>query len=105
MPDFKVGDETFEVDDNGFIQETHRWNEEVAAALAATVGVDELTKDHWKVVHYLRNHYLEFEIAPMVRKLCKQTGFTLKKIYELFPTGPAKGACKVAGMPTAKGCV
>ena len=41
----------------------------------------------------------------MIRKLCKQSGVTLKRIYELFPAGPAKGACRVAGMPNANGCV
>lgn len=105
MPELKVGDATLEVDENGFMQEPDRWNDAVAAALAATDGVDKLTQEHWKVVHYLRQHYLKFGLAPMVRKLCKQTGFTLKRIFELFPSGPAKGACKVAGMPNANGCV
>jgi len=41
----------------------------------------------------------------MIRKLCKQSGFPLKAIYELFPSGPAKGACKVAGLPKPTGCV
>jgi len=105
MPDFKVGDRTLEVDEHGFIQQPELWDDTVAAALAATEGVHELTTAHWKVVRYLREHYLEFGLAPMVRKLCKQTGTPLKEIYALFPSGPAKGACKVAGMPNAKGCV
>ncbi|RPJ57184.1 MAG: sulfurtransferase TusE, partial [Acidobacteria bacterium] len=25
--------------------------------------------------------------------------------YEMFPSGPAKGACKVAGLPKPTGCV
>ena len=50
-------------------------------------------------------YYLEFNMAPMIRKLCKSTGFKLKEIYELFPSGPAKGACKVAGLPKPTGCV
>jgi tRNA 2-thiouridine synthesizing protein E len=41
----------------------------------------------------------------MIRKLCKETGFTLQQIYELFPSGPAKGACKLAGLPKPTGCV
>jgi tRNA 2-thiouridine synthesizing protein E len=41
----------------------------------------------------------------MIRKLCKATGFSLKQVYELFPSGPAKGACKVAGLPKPTGCV
>jgi tRNA 2-thiouridine synthesizing protein E len=105
MPDFQVGDMTLEIDEDGFIQEPDRWNEEVAAALAKTEGVDELTEEHWKVVNYLREYYLEYGVAPMIRKLCKSTGFKLKKIYELFPSGPAKGACKVAGLPKPTGCV
>ncbi len=105
MPELEVGDITLETDEHGFIQQPDRWNDEVAAALAATEGVEELTADHWKVVRYLRKHYLDFGLAPMIRKLCRKTGFTLKRIYELFPSGPAKGACKVAGMPNANGCV
>jgi tRNA 2-thiouridine synthesizing protein E len=41
----------------------------------------------------------------MVRKMCQATGFPLMKIYDLFPSGPAKGACKVAGLPKPDGCV
>jgi len=41
----------------------------------------------------------------MVRKVCKNTGLSLKKIFELFPSGPAKGACKIAGLPKPDGCV
>ena len=105
MPDFQVGDDTLTVDEDGFIQEPERWNDEVAKALAVTEGVDELTEEHWKLVNYLRNYYLEYGSAPMIRKLCKETGFKLKKVYELFPGGPAKGACKVAGLPKPTGCV
>jgi tRNA 2-thiouridine synthesizing protein E len=105
MPDFQVGDITLEIDEDGFIQDPSAWNEAVAKALAKTEGVDELTEEHWKLVNYLRDYYLEFGIAPMIRKLCKATGFKLKKVYELFPSGPAKGACKVAGLPKPTGCV
>ncbi len=105
MPDFKVGDETYEVDEDGFLQEPDRWNEDVAAALAKTEGVEELSEEHWKVVKFLRDYYLEYQVAPMIRKLCKSTGFKLNKIYELFPSGPAKGACKIAGLPKPTGCV
>ncbi len=81
------------------------WNEAMAAAIATTEGVEGLTEEHWKVVNYLREYFLKFGVAPMIRKLCKETGFKLNKIYELFPSGPAKGACKVAGLPKPTGCV
>jgi tRNA 2-thiouridine synthesizing protein E len=105
MPTFSHGEVSLSVDEDGFMQEPDLWTKEVAAALATTEGVDALTDDHWKVVEYLRNYYLQFGVAPMIRKLCKETGFDLKRIYTLFPSGPAKGACKVAGLPKPTGCV
>ncbi len=105
MPDFMVGDKNYEVDEDGFLQQPDLWNKEVAEAMAKTEGVEELTEDHWKVVNFLRDYYVEYQVAPMIRKLCKSTGFKLNKIYELFPSGPAKGACKIAGLPKPTGCV
>lgn len=105
MPTFTHHDVTIAVDEDGFMQEPDQWNDVVANALASTEGVAVLTDDHWKVVNYLRNYYLQFGVAPMIRKLCKETGYDLKRIYALFPSGPAKGACKVAGLPKPTGCV
>jgi tRNA 2-thiouridine synthesizing protein E len=99
------GGVTIEVDEDGFIQDPSLWNETVAAALAVEEEVPELTERHWNVVNYIRDYYLKFGIAPMVRKLCKDTGTDLRAIYELFPSGPAKGACKIAGLPKPTGCV
>jgi TusE/DsrC/DsvC family sulfur relay protein len=105
MPTFSQGNVSIQVDEDGFMEAPEVWNEEVAGALATTEGVTDLTEEHWKLVNYLRNYYLQFGVAPMIRKLCKETGFDLKKVYELFPSGPAKGACKVAGLPKPTGCV
>jgi tRNA 2-thiouridine synthesizing protein E len=105
MPTFTLAEISIEVDEDGFMSEPDVWDKAIAAALATTEGVDDLTEDHWKVVEYLRNYYQQFGVAPMIRKLCKETGFDLKSIYSLFPSGPAKGACKVAGLPKPTGCV
>jgi TusE/DsrC/DsvC family sulfur relay protein len=105
MPTFTHGEITLDVDEDGFMQEPEAWSKDVAMALATTEGVDDLTEEHWKLVDYLRNYYVQFGVAPMIRKLCKETGFDLKKVYALFPSGPAKGACKVAGLPKPTGCV
>jgi len=105
MPTFEHGTIKIEVDEDGFMDDPSLWNEEVAKALATTEGVGDMTEEHWKLVNYLRDYYLKFGIAPMIRKLCKETGFPLKKVYELFPSGPAKGACKVAGLAKPTGCV
>ena len=105
MPKVTLKGREFDVDEDGFLEDPTIWNEEVAACFAETEGITELTEDHWKVINYLNSYYKQYGIAPMVRKLCKDTGFDLKKIYELFPSGPAKGACKLAGLPKPTGCV
>lgn len=105
MAEVELGGKMVEIDEDGFIQDPDVWDEAVAASLAQTEGVDSLSEDHWVVVNYLREYYLEYNMAPMIRKLCKATNFKLKEIYDLFPSGPAKGACKVAGLPKPTGCV
>lgn len=105
MPTIELGGTSYIVDEDGFLENPEIWNEKVATDFAATEGVTELTENHWKVINYLRNYYLQYGIAPMIRKLCKETGFKLNEIYEMFPSGPAKGACKLAGLPKPTGCV
>lgn len=105
MAQIELAGQMVEVDDHGFLQEPEKWNEEIAKALAAKEGVNELTDEHWKVIRYLRSYYLEFHICPMVKKLTKQTEITLKRLWELFPKGPANSACKWAGIPKPTGCI
>jgi dissimilatory sulfite reductase related protein len=105
VPVFEANGRKYDVDEDGFLQEPEIWNRDVAADFATSESVAELTEAHWKVIDYLRNYYLQFGIAPMIRKLCKETGFKLNEIYSLFPSGPAKGACKLAGLPKPTGCV
>lgn len=96
---------TLELDEDGFLQNPDLWTAEIAHLFAEKEGIGGLTDEHWKVINMIRNYYLQFGIAPMIRKVCKDTGFELKYIYQLFPTGPAKGACKLAGLPKPTGCV
>ena len=105
MPVFEIQDRKYEVDEDGFLQEPDRWNQDVAKDFASTEHITDLSDGHWKVINYIRNYYVQFGIAPMVRKLCKETGYKLNEIYQLFPSGPAKGACKLAGLPKPTGCV
>ena len=105
MPEIELGCRRFVVDEEGFMQEPDEWDDEVAALFATTEGIDEMTGEHWAVVRYIRGYYLEHGTAPMVRKLCQESGVKLRAIYKLFPSGPAKGACKVAGLPKPDGCV
>jgi tRNA 2-thiouridine synthesizing protein E len=105
VPELRVEGREYEIDEDGFLQEPEIWTEEVAKDFALSEGIGELAEDHWKVIHYIRNYYQSYGVAPMVRKLCRDTAFDLAEIYRLFPTGPAKGACKLAGLPKPTGCV
>lgn len=105
MPEINVNGTAFEVDEDGFLVNLGDWTEEMAAFLAKEEGVEELSEDHWKLINYLRGYFKDYGIAPMVRKMTKESGYSLKEIYDLFPSGPAKGACKVAGLPKPTGCV
>ena len=105
MPSIEVNGKSIELDEDGFIIDLSQWDEDVARYLAKEEGLDELTEEHWKLIKYLRDYFAEHGIAPMIRKMTKQSGFSLKEIYDLFPSGPAKGACKVAGLPKPTGCV
>ncbi len=105
MPDVEFKGVKLELDEDGFLQDPSKWNREVAEFLAKREGIEQLTEEHWKVVDYLRDYYLKYQIAPMIRQLVKATNLELKYIYKLFPNGPAKGACKVAGLPKPTGCV
>ena len=83
----------------------------LGAKMAKADGT-ELSENHWEVINFLREYYEEYQIAPAVRVLTKAIGKKLGKdkgnskyLYELFPYGPAKQACKYAGLPKPTGCV
>ena len=87
------------VDEDGFLLQLKTWTKNVAQTLAQDEVSGDLTEDHWKIIAFLRQYYLEFDTIPPVRTLVRQTGFSLRRIHELFPDGFYRGACKVAGIP------
>ena len=105
MAELEIGNQKIELDGDGFMVDPSLWNDEIAAAIAKIDGIEVMTENHWKVVRIIRSHFEEKGLAPMVRTICKETGLKLKDIYELFTLGPARGACRVAGLPKPDGCV
>jgi len=102
----EVAGKQLELNEEGFLNAPEEWNDEVALGLARDQeNLTELTEEHWKVIRFIRAYFLEKRMAPMVRSVCKESGLPLRRIYELFPSGPAKGACKLAGLPKPDGCV
>ena len=102
---------TIETDEEGYLTNLDDWTPELAEEMAKQEGI-ELTEQHWEVINFLRDYYQEYQIAPAIRVLTKAIGKKLGKdkgnskyLYELFPYGPAKQACKFAGLPKPTGCV
>jgi tRNA 2-thiouridine synthesizing protein E len=105
MAEVGYKDKTFEVDEDGFLLRFEDWSPEWVEYVRECEGIAEVTADHKKVMAFLQDYYKKNGIAPMVRILSKNTGYKLKEIYEFFPSGPSKGACKMAGLPKPTGCV
>ncbi|KUJ80510.1 sulfur relay protein TusE [Ruegeria marisrubri] len=108
---YQVNGHTIEHDEEGYITNLSDWSIELANEIARTENI-EMTDEHWEVVNFLRQYYEEYQIAPAVRVLIKAIKKSMgpekgnnKYMYELFPYGPAKQACKIAGLPKPTGCV
>ena len=101
----KIGDEEYPLDGNGFLAQPERWSHEVAEAIAREEGIAEMSGSHWAVVDCIRAYWKEHDLAPPVRLLCKETSLSVRDMYRLFRSGPAKGACRIAGLPKPDGCV
>lgn len=91
-----------ETDDEGYLIDPSNWSEEIASELAHTENI-QLTQDHWNAIHFMRQYYSEHQIAPDVRHVIKHLAAQFgpdsrNKIFELFPYGYVKQACKIAGM-------
>lgn len=89
----------------GFLEHVEDWDRDLALALAAEAGIPTLSDRHWLVVDYMRNTYLAKGDAPTIRTLGKESGVSIKELYQLFPKGPAKLAAKIAGIPKPHGCI
>jgi tRNA 2-thiouridine synthesizing protein E len=100
-----IADAPVDVDAEGFMTDPSQWNETIAAAIARDSGIAELSDRHWLVVRFMRERYLETGMAPSIRSLGKESGVSVKELYQLFPKGPAKLAARIGGIPKPKGCI
>lgn len=100
-----------ETDSEGYLKETTQWSEAMAEVIAAQEGIS-LSVEHWEVVRFVRDFYLEFNTSPAIRMLVKAMAnkFGEEKgnsryLYRLFPKGPARQATKIAGLPKPVKCI
>jgi tRNA 2-thiouridine synthesizing protein E len=97
-------DKSYDVDSEGFLLDAGQWDPEWVELVRLDEEIEELTEDHLATLQTLRDYHAEHGHPPRVRDMTLVTGFKLKYIYEMFPSGPGKGACKMAGLPKPEGC-
>lgn len=105
MTTMTFADVDVEVDEEGFFVDPSVWTEEIAAELAAAIGIDSLTEDHWTVVKFAREDFAAKGEAPTLRRVSTGSGVPTKALFTLFPKKPAKKISYVSGIPKPKGCV
>lgn len=93
-----------EVNEEGFLTRPEQWSDELGAELARLIGVD-MSEEHWKLVHFLREDYAKQGETATLRRVSLQTGMPVKQLFTMFPGKPAKKMSYVAGLPKPKGCV
>ncbi|HGP1185973.1 TPA: sulfurtransferase TusE [Klebsiella pneumoniae] len=100
-----------ETDSEGYLKDTNQWSEAMAEVIAAQEGIT-LAVEHWEVVRFVREFYLEFNTSPAIRMLVKAMANKFgegkgnsRYLYRLFPKGPAKQATKIAGLPKPVKCI
>ncbi|OHC65731.1 MAG: sulfite reductase subunit gamma [Rhodocyclales bacterium GWA2_65_19] len=94
-------------DDEGYLVDPADWNEALAVALARLEHI-QLTDTHWDAIRFMRAYYQEHQVIPDVRFVIRYlagrfAGASRNLIFELFPYGYVKQACKIAGMRRPRG--
>ncbi len=90
----------YDLNEIGFLIDSEQWDEGfVALVMLGLEGPDEPSELHWRVIRFLRSYFVEKRALPTVFEACSTSGLSLEELYELFPTGYRRGACRVAGLP------
>lgn len=88
-------------DPEGYLVDPSDWTEDIARDLAADENI-ELTDDHWTVVRFMRDWQQTHGLTPdarfVIRHLRDAVGADRNRLFELFPYGYVKQACRIAGM-------
>jgi tRNA 2-thiouridine synthesizing protein E len=100
-----------ELNDQGFLLDFHQWDEAVAEQLALLNHI-LLTDKHWQIILFIRRYYLQYKHLPntrvFIKAIAKEFGDDIgnsRYLHQLFPDGPLKYACKLAGLPKPPTCL
>jgi len=94
-----------EVDEAGYLVDPAQWSRDFALKVAGDEGLTP-TDLHWQVIAFMRSYLDEHGIAADARFAIRFLGAKLgldkhdakHALFELFPEGYVKQACKMSGM-------
>jgi tRNA 2-thiouridine synthesizing protein E len=92
-------------DSEGYLVDTDDWSEDFSEMVAKEEGVT-LNDLCWSLINFMRSYYDDHQVAPDVRHVTRNlavvNGCSKKEakkiVFDLFPYGYVKQACKIAGM-------
>ena len=100
-----------ETTEQGFLISSADWNEAVAQQLA-TLNHIQLNAEQWEIIFFIRHYYQCYKHLPNARvftkAIAKELGETKgnsRYLHKVFPDGPLKYACKLAGLPKPPTCL
>lgn len=96
---------------DGFLSNAGLWNEQVAVQLALENGI-KISAAHWEILFFIRDYYFQYQHLPnarmfaaAIRKKLGEDKANSRYLQKLFPDGPLKYACKLAGLPKPPTCL
>lgn len=100
-----------ETNSEGFLCDASLWTRPVAEELGRLNGI-EISPAHWEIILFIREYYLQFQHLPnarmfasAIRKKLGEDKANSRYLQQLFPGGPLKYACKLAGLPKPPTCL
>lgn len=88
---------SIKLDEDGLLADPNDWDEGVARDMALSLGIGDLSGDHWYVIDALRKHYAQYGVAPAMSSICHSLGKKWDWTHDLF--GTCLNAWRVAGLP------
>lgn len=105
----EVEGKVIETTPTGFLVNVGDWNEQIAEVIAEQEGIS-LTDQHWDVINYLRDEYINNggnqpntrNMVKAMAKLWNDKSVSAKNLYALFPGDPSKQAGRISGLPESR---
>ncbi len=106
---YEIDGKTIETNENGYLLNPEDWSEGLAQLIADEEGVGSLSEEHWDIIKYLRDEYMNNAqnqpnertiLKAMTEKWGRKVG--QKDTFSLFPLMPSKQGGKIAGLPESR---